>query len=108
MSDQKTSTTARRVLCDVDEVYAGSLPHSLRHTFEGDALQEAASLVIFLRHVAFSFEDKSEGLYEQGASGLGIILDLILDKIEIGQGAYKFPRADISSDVPALVKREED
>jgi hypothetical protein len=105
MSDQKIEK--RRVLCDVEEVHVDSLPRSLRHIDKDDSLHEASVLVRFLVGVAPSFADKDNGLVEQGARGFEILLNLILDKIEIGRGIYNFPETSMSENAPALVEREE-
>ena len=69
-----------------------SLPRCLRHGYSGSVLEDAKQLVIFLEEIS-------------GWLGLGLVLDLLRDKIEIASGEYKFPLSGSSSD-PVLVERE--
>ena len=102
----KTPPT-RPVLADVKKVLWTSIPRSLRHNGPNDALVEARSLVLFLQDVARLEHVNREGDPIENHEGLMLVYDLILDKIEIGCGVYKFPYGGHGDDLPALTEREE-
>jgi hypothetical protein len=104
----KRTTEGRRLLTDGGNVYCPSLPHSLRHCAKDDALYDAEMLTRFLVEIAPYLGQSEIGLSTKGALGLERVLDLLLDKIEIGSGTYKFPLIGWKEDDPALAEREED
>jgi hypothetical protein len=97
----------RRVLCDVETVQVGSLPWSLRNSNSINALLDAKYLVSFLYAFASASENGVEGRYPAEAwLGMELVFHLLLDKIEISIGEYKFPMIGCN-DAPALVHRKE-
>ena len=94
----------RKVLVPCKEVYGHSLPRSLRHCSKSDALNEGKALLIFLRQVLV----QDDAYDAEGVRGLSLVLALALDKIEIGNGDYKFPEMGWKDDLPALVERTEE
>jgi hypothetical protein len=95
MREQKKE--ARRVLVNDEIVDMDSLPRSLRHIFEGEALREAIEIVDFLN----AFGSNGDRDWAFGAwNGLCHVLDLLRDKIEIGAGLYKFPMGCVGDDHP--------
>ena len=96
----------RRVLCDAAEVQADSLPLSLRHYSPGDALEEAKAIAHFFSHAVEAFSDYESGVNAEGYRGFTLVLDLLIDKLDIGRGSYKFPTVGWDDDLPALVEKE--
>lgn len=95
------------ILCTVERVQIGSLPHCLRHHAPANALGDAVKLTTMLEQFF------SMGCFVEDAAidssvfpGLCLVFDLLRDKIEIGMGDYKFPSCGIGDDKPGLVERE--
>ncbi len=68
-----------------------SLPRCLCHFSRDDALRDARALTLFLQNTMCREEEApsvEEGYIQMGASQC---FDLLLDKIEIGMGEYRFP-----------------
>jgi hypothetical protein len=42
----------------------------------------------------------------EGYRGLSLVLDLLIDKLDIGSESYKFPCIGWDDDLPALAERE--
>ena len=87
-----------------DTAHPDSLPRCLCHSSQTEALEEARALAFFLQYVARlpqGEEDPSEAVN----LGSDLCFDLLLDKIEIAMGVYRFPYSG-SFDAPALCIRE--
>jgi hypothetical protein len=100
--------TERRVLVNKNQVHADSLPWSLRHCTPGDALFDARQIACFLREFAFNLAINPDYGDDQDAfMGMMYTCNLLLDKIEIGRGAYKFPTVGYGEDLSAMAERVE-
>ncbi|MDR1660665.1 MAG: hypothetical protein LBR94_10110 [Desulfovibrio sp.] len=96
-----------KVLCNVKEVRTLSLPRSLRHGYKECLLLDAKGLVYFLQDFAAMVPDADLVIRDEAWYGMQVVLDLLLDKIEIGMGWYNFPMsAPDDGDAPALAERE--
>ena len=87
-----------------EKAHPDSLPRCLCHSSQTEALEEARALAFFLQYVARlpqGEEDPSEAVN----LGSDLCFDLLLDKIEIAMGVYRFPYSG-SFDAPALCIRE--
>ena len=87
-----------------DTAHPDSLPRCLCHSSQTEALEEARALAFFLQYAARlpqGEEDPSEAV----KLGSDLCFDLLLDKIEIAMGVYRFPYSG-SFDAPALCIRE--
>ena len=105
-----SSTKGRKILVTEKEVACGSLPYSLRHGGPGYALEDARNLAQFLESVAFlEFVYKDGPAFEDNAlEGRILVHKLLIDKIEIGMGVYRFPSLAHGAGLPALVERMEE
>ena len=97
---------ARRVLADMQGVYVHSLPRSLRHLSVGDALNDAKDLILFLQEMVNGMDAAEEPMGSRAYRGLARVLDLVLDKLEIGDGSYKFPTFSWEDKTPMLAERD--
>ena len=93
------------ILCTEKKVAVDSLPHSLRHMSQQDALHDAKLLTRFLYDVSTAASGYSEVFEADGWGGMSLVLDLLRDKIDIASGEYSFPHFAHGEDVPSLVKR---
>jgi hypothetical protein len=86
-------------LCNAEKVDMESLPLSLRHFSEFDALHDAKNLVAFLRQTADAeyCADSTTAYPSEAWEGMGLVLNLLQDKIAIASGEYKFPMIDTRS-----------
>ena len=102
------SQRERTVLCREREVALESLPRCLRHYGENVPLEDAIRLTKMLDILFMSFEggDWTDG--KEGLKGVSLVLDLLLDKLEIASGEYKFPLLDHGRDALVLVERVKD
>ena len=87
-----------------DTAHPDSLPRCLCHSSQTEALEEARALAFFLQLVA-RLPQKEEGMRDAIVLGSDLCFDLLLDKIEIAMGVYRFPYSG-SFDAPALCIRE--
>lgn len=97
MSNAQTSTR---------EVYVHSLPWSLRHCSPNDALNEAHCLAVFLKGVTTSEDNGSNTATGDWKQGLYLCFNLLIDKLDIAAGEYKFPMLTHDSDAPKLCERK--
>lgn len=69
-----------------------SLPKSLHHLSQEEALEDARHLVTFLREVFYLGEDSpSTTLGQESMAGLQLVMGLLTDKLDIASGHYLFP-----------------
>ena len=87
-----------------EKAHPDSLPRSLCHSSQTEALEEARALAFFLQ-LAARLPQKEEGVSDAIVLGSDLCFDLLLDKIEIAMGVYRFPYSG-SFDAPALCIRE--
>ena len=87
-----------------EKAHPDSLPRSLCHSSQTEALEEARALALFLQLVA-RLPQKEEGGSDAIVLGSDLCFDLLIDKIEIAMGVYRFPYSG-SFDAPALCIRE--
>ena len=87
-----------------EKAHPDSLPRSLCHSSQTEALEEARALALFLQYVA-RLPQGEEDPSETVKLGSDLCFDLLLDKIEIAMGVYRFPYSG-SFDAPALCIRE--
>ena len=87
-----------------DTAHPDSLPRSLCHSSQTEALEEARALAFFLQYVA-RLPQGEEAPSEAVKLGSDLCFDLLLDKIEIAMGVYRFPYSG-AFDAPALCIRE--
>ena len=97
--------SSRKVLVEQDKVYCPSLPRSLRHVSQHDALESARQLAILLYEITFL--SRKDGLCEDAMDGLMNVQGLLLDKLETGMGAYKFPFLTWGDESSLLAERED-
>lgn len=100
-------STARKVLVTEEKVYADSLPHSLRHASSSDALEDAKSIAHLLSHVVCAFATYQTQVSEEAHKGMVLVVDLLIDKLDIGSEQYKFPTISWGDNDPALVERKD-
>ena len=87
-----------------DTAHPDSLPRCLCHSSQTEALEEARALAFFLQ-LAARLPQKEEGGSDAIVLGSDLCFDLLIDKIEIAMGVYRFPYSG-SFDAPALCIRE--
>ena len=87
-----------------EKAHPDSLPRCLCHSSQTEALEEARALAFFLQ-LAARLPQKEEGVSDAIVLGSDLCFDLLLDKIEIAMGVYRFPYSG-SFDAPALCIRE--
>lgn len=87
-----------------EKAHPDSLPRCLCHSSQTDALEEARALAFFLQ-LAAKLPQKEEGMSDTIVLGSDLCFDLLVDKIEIAMGVYRFPYSG-SFDAPALCIRE--
>lgn len=98
----------------IPEAQAKSLPHCLRHAGTWEALEDARKLVSLLSEVAFLnllvTENKDGWLFNNqlAAGGFDLLINLIMDKLDIASGHYRFPVVGWESDTPNLAERVEE
>jgi len=98
-----TNGTGGKILCTEKEVYIESLPRCLRHYQKSVPLEDAIRITKMLHIIFMAFEDNdwwTEG--EEGLKGVDLVLRLLLDKLEIASGEYRFPNQTIIDDAPSL------
>ena len=78
-----------------------SLPRCFRHTDPQQAFCEACSLASMLRNLS---ESLAEGIAapEKTASGMALVCDLLLDKLDVASGVSHMPLGTWEDDAPAL------
>ena len=74
------------------------------HSSQFEVLEEARALAFFLQ-LATRLPQKEEGVSDAIVLGSDLCFDLLLDKIEIAMGVYRFPYSG-SFDAPTLCIRE--
>ena len=87
-----------------ETAHPDSLPRCLRHSSQTEALEEAQALAFFLQLVA-RLTQKEEGMSDAIVLGSDLCFDLLIDKIEIAMGVYRFPYSG-AFDAPVLCIRE--
>jgi len=87
-----------------DTAHPDSLPRCLCHSSQTEALEEARALAFFLQYAA-RLPQGEEAHSEAVKLGSDLCFDLLLDKIEIAMGVYRFPYSG-AFDAPALCIRE--
>ena len=87
-----------------EKAHPDSLPRCLCHSSQTEALEEARALAFFLQYVA-RLPQGEEAPSEAVKLGSDLCFDLLLDKIEIAMGVYRFPYSG-AFDAPALCIRE--
>ena len=87
-----------------EKAHPDSLPRCLCHSSQTEALEEARALAFFLQ-LAAKLSQKEEGMSDTIVLGSDLCFDLLVDKIEIAMGVYRFPYSG-SFDAPALCIRE--
>lgn len=76
-----------------------SLPRCLCHFSREDALSDARALALFLQNVLCREEELTSVEESKITIGALLCFDLLLDKIEIGMGEYRFPlRGDFAKE----------
>lgn len=107
-SDCPESTEdAVHIMCKDSQVDSDSLPHSLRHSNNYNAIEHARYLAKFLKQVCWAAENNKFDDFTAW-QGLELVLDLLQDKIDIGCGDYKFPTISYKNNAPCLVDRNND
>lgn len=96
----------RKILAE-GKVYGGSLPRVFRHCGPADALDDAKAITHFLSHTVDAFSAYQSEVDIEGYRGFSLVLDLLIDKLDIGSGSYKFPGFGWGDELPALAEREE-
>ena len=92
---------------------ANSLPHCLRHADAREALEDARKLISLLSEIAYlnliAAENNSGGLCREHltAGGFDLLVYLIMDKLDIASGHYRFPVVGWKSGTPNLADRVE-
>lgn len=88
-------------LTDLPCVQVESLPRTFRYTDPQQAFCEACSLANILRELS---ESLAEGVAapEETASGMALVCDLLLDKLDIASGVSPMPLGTWEDDAPAL------
>jgi len=84
-----------------------SLPRCLRHAFSDSALKDAISIVKAINILSMAVNDNDWFDAKDAMRGVEHVTKLLLDKLEIAAGIYKFPMSGTSND-PALAERVED
>ena len=87
-----------------DTAHPDSLPRCLCHSSQFEVLEEARALAFYLQYVA-RLPQREEEPSEAVKLGSDLCFDLLLDKIEIAMGVYRFPYSG-SFDAPTLCIRE--
>ena len=87
-----------------DTAHPDSLPRCLCHSSQTEALEEARALAFFLQYAA-RLPQGEEAHSEAVKLGSDLCFDLLLDKLEIAMGLYRFPYSG-SFDAPVLCIRE--
>ena len=87
-----------------DTAHPDSLPRCLCHSSQFEVLEEARALAFYLQYVA-RLPQREEDPSEAVKLGSDLCFDLLLDKIEIAMGVYRFPYSG-SFDAPTLCIRE--
>lgn len=88
------------------KVCAHSLPWSLRHSSPNVALNEAHCLAVFLKGVTTSEDNGSNTAMGDWKQGLYLCFNLLIDKLDIATGDYKFPEISHDPDAPKLCERK--
>lgn len=88
-------------LTDLPCVQVESLPRTFRYTDPQQAFCEACSLANMLRGLS---ESLAEGVAapEKTASGMALVCDLLLDKLDIASGVSPMPLGTWEDDAPTL------
>lgn len=97
----ETATTTPAMLCSPE-----SLPRSLRHLSDKDALYGAALLVEFLQSAIARCMESKDTASDNEIMGMDKCFDLLRDKIEIGAGIYDFPQMGYDTDQKLCIRRE--
>jgi hypothetical protein len=95
-------------LVQVDKVKRTSLPRSLRHHSEGEAIEQAIHIMHALRICTLSITYNEDGAWtnqREAAQGIELITELVIDKLEIAGGIYKFPFETSGDNMPDLCER---
>ena len=87
-----------------EKAHPDSLPRCLCHSSRTEALEDARALAFFLQFVA-RHPQKEERMSDAIVLGSDLCFDLLIDKIEIAMGVYRFPYSG-SFDAPTLCIRE--
>ncbi|WP_298034636.1 hypothetical protein [uncultured Desulfovibrio sp.] len=102
----KTPSMAR-FQCTTKEVDCRSLPWSLRHSGEWEAIEDARNLAVFLMEVLTSPEVEEMANTNLGnwRGGARLCFELMVDKLDIASGEYAFPLLSHAKDAPCLCRR---
>lgn len=87
-----------------EKAHPDSLPRCLCHSSQTEALEDARALAFFLQLVV-RHPQKEERMSDAIVLGSDLCFDLLIDKIEIAMGVYRFPYSG-SFDAPTLCIRE--
>jgi hypothetical protein len=97
-----------KTLVHVDKVERTSLPRSLRHYNEKQAIEQAIQIMHALRICTLSITYNEDGTWanqREAAQGIELITELVIDKLEIAGGFYKFPFETSGDNIPDLCDR---
>jgi hypothetical protein len=99
---------SNKPLVQADKVKRESLPRSLRHYNEKQAVEQAIHIMHALRICTLSITYNEDGAWtnqREAAQGIELITELVIDKLEIAGGFYKFPFETSGDNVPDLCER---
>ena len=82
-------------------VQVESLPRCFRHTDPQDALDDACVLASMLRDLS-GYLTEGIAAPERTGSGMALICDLLLDKLDVASGVSPLPLGTEAQDAPAL------
>lgn len=91
------------------EVHVQSLPWSLRHCGHHNALEDARALAAFLNEATTT--ERIDGMAPDDTNlgnwreVLGLCFRLLVDKLDIAAGIYKFPTLTHDNHAPRLCER---
>lgn len=88
------------------EVGVSSLPWSLRHGgCKQDIIREARDIAVFLHDATMSEEYGNTSNMGDAMNGLRLCYSLLIDKLDIAIGDYRFPAGTHDSSAPKLCER---
>lgn len=84
---------------DYPRVKPSSLPYSFRHPFEDSAINDGRNLAHLLdAWLYIKAQAKDTNLSEEANEGLRLVVSLLIDKLDIASGAYRFPMSKFGVD----------
>lgn len=86
----------------VIDVQASSLPRCMRHLSKSFAADEALYIAKFLKEVVEDCSQDREQHSSDFYSGMSLVFDVLMDKIEYGAGRLPFPNSAAFNDAPTL------